>query len=90
MTEKTFLFINFFYLQIFTFYVKTATPLKKGHPPLSQHPLLKIEILSSTPPPLFFQNLVGGSIPPVEMGGGRGCAHYSTYLHKNEMQIKIH
>ena len=46
------------------FYVKTATSPEKGHPPLSQQPPIKIEILPSS----LFENLVGRSIPLAEKG----------------------
>ena len=44
-------------------------PREKNHPPLSQQPPLKIEILSTLP--LLFENLVGGSTPnpPAEKSG---------------------
>ena len=41
---------------------------EKSHPPLSQQPPSKVEVLSSPPPPLF-ENLVGGSTP-LQKGGG--------------------
>ena len=43
------------------FYVKIATPLKKVIPLFPIKPPLKIEVLSSPPPP--FENLVGRSTP---------------------------
>ena len=42
-------------------------PHEKSHPPLSQQPPLKVEVLSS--PPLF-ENLVGDSTPLQKRGGG--------------------
>ena len=66
MTEKnSFVYKLFLLLNISDFSLflcKTGTPPRKTLPPL------KIEILSS-PPPLF-ENLVGGSSPPAERGGG--------------------
>ena len=41
-------------------------------------PPLKVEVLSSPPPPLF-ENLVGGSTLLAETGGGAG-AHYDGAL----------
>ena len=66
------------------FILKTATPWKKVTPFLPSYSPLKIEILSNFP---LFENLVGGSKP--QQKGGQG-AYYSTYLNKNEMQIKLH
>ena len=53
------------------FYVKIATCHEKSHPPLSQQPPLKVEVLSSPSPPLF-ENLIGGSTLPLSerVGGG--------------------
>ena len=74
MTEKTFLFINFFLSlnvsDFSLFLCKNCNPLEKSHRPLTQQPPLKIEVLSSPP---IFENLVGGSTPTVERQGG---AHY--------------
>ena len=46
-------------------------PPEKSHPLFPSNPLLKIEILG-TPPPFFFERLVGGSFPQQR---GRGV-HY--------------
>ena len=53
MTEKTFLFINFFLSlnvsDFSLFLCKNCNPLEKSHRPLTQQPPLKIEVLSSPP-----------------------------------------
>ena len=56
-------------------------PLKKVTPLFSSKPLLKVEVLSSSP---LFENLVGGSIPyplsPFRKRGGGGV-HIMTLLY---------
>ena len=48
--------------------MKIATPLKKVTLLFPSNPPLKVEVLSS-PPPLVFESLVGGSTPTAERGG---------------------
>ena len=68
-----------------SFLFKNGNPLwKKVTPFLPSNSPLKIESLSNSP---FIENLVGASTPQQKGGGD---AYYSTYLNKNEMQIKIH
>ena len=72
MTEKNifayklFLSLNISNFNFFFFFgggVKIATtPLKKVTPLFPSNPPIKVEVLSSPHP--YFENLVGGSIPP--------------------------
>ena len=45
------------------------SPPEKSHPPLSQQPPLKFEVLSSPPPP-FFKIWLKVEPPPLQKGGG--------------------
>ena len=82
MTEKNsfayklFLSLNISGFNLSFFFIKIATPPEKSYHPLFQQPPFKVEVLSS--PPLPFEKLVGGSIPPSEREGGGG-AHYDSW-----------
>ena len=61
-----------------------AAPLEKSHASHSHQPPLKVEVLSSPPPP--FHNLFGCStpspLPPLQKGGGEEGAHYAVIISK--------
>ena len=62
--------------------MKIATPPEKSHPPLSQQPPSKI--WGPVKLPNLFENLVGGSTHPLQIGGD---AHYGPMM--EEVSLKI-
>ena len=57
-------------------------PPEKSHPPLSQQPPVKVEVLPSPP---FFENLVGGSTPARKKGG----MHTMVYKYSPTIMLEI-
>ena len=65
------------------FYVKVATHPEKSHPLFPGNPPLKIEVLSSPPPPFSKIWLEAQPPSPAERGG---CAHYG-YVYQQVCEV---
>ena len=80
MTEKNVFVYKLFFLSFFRFwfifYVKIAPTPEKSHLPLSQQPPLKVEVMSSSPPP-FLKIWLEVQPPSSRKEGG---AHYGVWV----------
>ena len=66
---KPFLSLNISDFNLFL--SENCNPHEKSHPYFPAIPPVKVEVLSSPPPP-FFENLIGGSTPHQQKGVGVG------------------